>query len=193
MSRRRKQSKTSFAHLNEESARLILSHLGTANTARLRTASRATRDMGRAHGSCQSHEIHQGGWMRLRVDGVAVGVDGVERRWNALIYPTEQSVLFGTADSRIDIDLVANVRLTGTAGSIASVKFHTNSMRWRWFEPLHRSVKDQIVGCVAREVARNAAFVAQLYRQAADAMIMQNGPRTVAQVMASVGTMVPHE
>lgn len=177
----------SFRNLPENAAREVLRHLDRRNTAGLRMASRATREMGRAGGSCNSQRSN---WPspRLNINGVAVGLNGTQYPWTAHINPRVSASLAGP-NQRIEVELVAYVDLgPHNLGAVATL--YTDRIAWRWFGQVPGPVKDQITGCFAREVGRHAAYLVQIYTAATQAVVMETGPTTVAHVHAAIRRVV---
>jgi hypothetical protein len=192
MSRRR----PGFGNLTEDSARQVLGHLGRKNRAALRMASKATRDAGRAEGSCQSQSHLSAHAGYVTVTGVAIGSRGAQYPWRVSIRPDVNAPFrrLGGANSRIEIVLKASISADpmGGGGLWGLLEVHTDRVVWDWWVNVNappRTIKDQIMGCVARELGRHAASLAQMYTHAVDAMVVQSGPTTAAQVLAAIRNM----
>ena len=165
--------------LHHDLAHQIIKHLNTKNVAKLRTAGKSVKNFGKNGATCQAQENHH--TKRLRITGTAVSTQGQSIPFIANVYPQTH----GSVMDVVSCDLVIDVRHGVRHEQWGRGRVFTDETLYDWVGANRRPeqfVLDQVIGCVSRELQARAPYVASIYRDMRDAMIMETGPSTAAQV-----------
>lgn len=162
-------------------AHMIATRMNRGNLARLRTASKQTKNFGRAGYTCTSQREDS----RLRVNVTAVSETGEVTPFTVGIAPA-----FSWAGDQNTVKMHVNIQRGYHQVGFGSITPTQMTFRWYTFGPRpSQYVRDQIIGCARTEVHRHADFLAGIYVQAWNAIMVQEGPTTAAQVRAAASNV----
>ncbi len=178
-----RRNRMGITHLPAELTARIANYMGEKNLALLRRASKQTRQFAKNGSECRSEAMFGG--RGITVIGTAVEKSGTRMGFQAHVSP--MSVFeHGVLSIYMDISVYDD-----NWTSIAKGQLHTNKMTFTWEGNHSATVKNQITGCIARECARHAPLLAQIFSDASYSMIMIDGPQTAQQVRAATRRIRP--
>ena len=178
--------KLKLTNLPTDVAHEIAVRMNRGDLARLRTASKATKNFGKAGYSCTSQRIAAG----LRIDTTTVSETGQLITFETTIEPLfvyvpeqEQTL----ARMRVSITGYDGPVLWGGSGSLVPGALHITW--WTGVRP-SRYIRDQLYACLRTQMHRHAAYIAAKFTTAFNAALVQDGAATVAEVDAAADGLV---